>query len=410
MNSPQIDLSLLHPPAKSRRRWLWVLLIALVALAAGVWFFFFRSAETPLSFVTAEIKRQDLVVTVQATGNLEPVHTVEVGIEVSGTLDEVLVDFNDPVKKGQVLARLDTAKLDSALRSSRAALRVAEANVRQQAVALNEARLQHDRLEAIFAETQGGYPSTKEMEAARAAFNRAEAAHAASLAQLEQAKASVATDEENLRKAVVLSPIDGIVLTREVDPGQTVAASMQAPKLFTLAEDLKKMQVIVAVDEADVGEVRAGQAVSFSVNAYPDRLFEGTVAQVRLGSQIVGGVVTYNAVVRVDNSQGLLRPGMTAQASIITKKTPNALAVPNAAFRFTPPQSSASAPAGGLMRVPGSMRTRSNAQNGDRIWLLKDGQPVMVKVKKGDTDGSFSALIEGDAAEGDRVITGAKQK
>ena len=408
MNNPQIDPALLNTGAKpGRRKWFWALFAVLATLlAAAVWFFFFKTAQPQIDYVTAEIKRQDLTVTVQATGNLEPVHTVTVGIEVSGTLAEVLVDYNDPVKKGQVLARLDTAKLESALRSSRAALRVSEAHVRQQAVALNEAKLQLERLESIFAATGGDYPSQKEMLSARAAFNSAEAALAASQAQQEQAKAAVQTDEENLKKAAVLSPIDGIVLTRNVDPGQTVAASMQAPTLFTLAEDLKKMQVVVAVDEADVGEVKAGQEVRFTVNAYPDKHFTGTVSQVRLGSEIVGGGVTYNAVVRVDNSKGLLRPGMTAQASIVTKMTPDAPVVPNAAFRFTPPQERTA----GLMRVPGSMRTRSNAQGGDRIWLLKNDRPVMIKVKKGDTDGTVTVLKEGDAAVGDLVITGARQQ
>lgn len=410
MNNPQIDLSLLNAAPKGRRLWRMVAAaVALLAVAAAVWFFFFRQSAPQIEYVTVEPKRQDLTVTVLATGNLEPVHTVTVGIEVSGTLAEVLVDYNDPVKKGQVLARLDTAKLETSLRSSRASLQVAQANVRQQAVALNEARLQLERLEEIYAATQGAYPAQKEMQSAQALHDRADAALAASMAQQEQAKAQVATDEENLRKAAVVSPINGIVLTRAVDPGQTVAASMQAPTLFTLAEDLRQMQVVVAVDEADVGEVKAGQNVTFTVNAYPDKRFKGTVSQVRLGSEIVSGVVTYHTVVRVDNSEGLLRPGMTAQASIITKMTRDALTVPNAAFRFTPPSEPGAATTS-LVRVPGAMRTRQVAQNNDRLWVLRGGEPVMIAVRKGDTDGTVTALREAELNESDRVITGARQK
>ncbi|MDR2151815.1 MAG: efflux RND transporter periplasmic adaptor subunit [Helicobacteraceae bacterium] len=392
---------------KGGKRFVVLALLALIAIAAvAVWFAFFKSADAQPQYVTAPIERRDLRVTVQATGNLEPLRTVTVGIEVSGTLREVLVDFNDPVKAGQALARLDTTKLESSLNSSRAQLKVARANLLSNEAAANEAKLQLNRLRQVFASTDGAYPSQKEMDAAKAAFDRANASLSASKAQLEQAEAEVLTGEENLRKAVAVSPIDGIVLTRNVDVGQTVAASMQTPTLFTIAEDLKKMQVIVAVDEADVGEVKDGQNVTFRVNAYPDREFNGKVSQVRLGSQITSGVVTYNAVVLVDNPEGLLRPGMTAQASIVTKQATNALVVPNAAFRFTPP---VTRNANMFSARPPTARPPGERFQGDRIFLLENDAPKMARVKRGDTDGAFT-VVEGEGvSENSRVITSVRQ-
>ncbi|MDR2033842.1 MAG: efflux RND transporter periplasmic adaptor subunit [Helicobacteraceae bacterium] len=380
-----------------------IVIIGVLAIAA--WLIFFKTSDVQTRYITAPIEKRDLKVSVQATGNLEPLRTVTVGIEVSGTLKEVLVDYNDPVKAGQVLARLDTTKLESSLNSSRAQLKVSQANLRSNEVAANEALLQLNRLKQIFESTKGDYPSQKDMDSAQAAYDRAASSLVASKAQLEQAKAEVATGEENLRKATTFSPIDGVVLTREVDVGQTVAASMQTPTLFTIAEDLRHMRVIVAVDEADVGDVREGQPVTFTVNAYPNREFSGTVLQVRLGSQISSGVVTYNTVVLADNFEGLLRPGMTAQASIVTKQSLGALVAPNAAFRFSPPvQRNASFMS---MRPASAPRTPRSA--GDRLFILdENGAPKMVKVKKGDSDGVVSAIEESNLAEGDLVVVGVQ--
>ncbi|MDR2638232.1 MAG: efflux RND transporter periplasmic adaptor subunit [Helicobacteraceae bacterium] len=403
-----IELDALHTKGGKKRKFI-LIGLALIALGAvAVWFAFFRNAETQPQYITAPIKRQDLRVTVQATGNLEPLRTVTVGIEVSGTLKEIMVDYNDPVKAGQPLARLDTVKLESSLNSSRAQLKVSQANLLSNEAAQREAKLQLNRLRQVFESTGGAYPSQKEMDSAQAAYDRANASLSASKAQLEQAKAEVLTGEENLRKAIAVSPIDGIVLTREVDVGQTVAASMQTPTLFTIAEDLKKMQVIVAVDEADVGEVKEGQQVSFRVNAYPNREFNGTVSQVRLGSQITSGVVTYNAVVLVDNSEGLLRPGMTAQAFIVTKQASNALVVPNAAFRFTPPVTR-NANMFAASNRPSNARPVGERLQGDRIFLLENGVPRMARVKRGETDGALTVIEGENIAEGALAITSMRQ-
>lgn len=403
----RVDRESLTPKkSKTLRIALWIL--AIVTIAISIWFFGFRDSKKTVEYMSVPIAKQDLVVAIQATGNLEPVQSVSVGIEVSGTLAEVLADYNDPVKKQQVLARLDTTKLEASLKSAKGSLSVAKASLLQQEVALKESKRAKARLDEIYRSTDGAFPSQKEIENAEATYDQALALVASAKARLDQASADYENAEENLKKAVVLSPIDGIVLDRAVEAGQTVVATMQTPTLFTLAEDLKKMQVVVAVDEADVGEVREGQPVEFTVATYPDKLFVGKVKQVRLGSEIVGGVVTYNTVVEVDNSDLLLRPGMTAQASIITKKIAGALVVPNVAFRFSPPAPKASTPK--MAGVPSAMRTRSNTQQGDKVYILQDGEPRLIRVKKGDTDGLFSAVNHEELQEGVLVITGVKQQ
>ena len=394
----------LNKPKRKKLPIILSLIGVLFAAAAALYYTGFFAKADEMSYVTVPVKRQDLRVSVQATGNLEPLRTVTVGIEVSGTLKEVLADYNDQVKVGQVLARLDTIKLESALLSSRAQLEVAKANVQSNEAQYVEATQQNERVQQIFESTNGSYPSQKEMDTAKTAFDRASASLAASKASLEQAKADVSTGEENLKKAVVLSPINGIVLTRTIDVGQTVAASMQTPTLFTIAEDLSKMQVVVAVDEADVGGVKAGQPVIFTVNAYPNREFNGTVRQVRLGSQISSGVVTYNTVVDVDNRDALLRPGMTAQAMIITKLIKDALVAPNVAFRFNPPPPKSSNP-----MINGMGGTRTARVSGDKLYVLDNGAPKLVRVTKGDTDGTLSVVFSDEITENLQVITSAQQ-
>ena len=394
----------LNKPKRKKLPIILSLIGVLFAAAAALYYTGFFAKADEMSYVTVPVKRQDLRVSVQATGNLEPLRTVTVGIEVSGTLKEVLADYNDQVKVGQVLARLDTIKLESALLSSRAQLEVAKANVQSNEAQYVEATQQNERVRQIFESTNGSYPSQKEMDTAKTAFDRASASLAASKASLEQAKADVSTGEENLKKAVVLSPINGIVLTRTIDVGQTVAASMQTPTLFTIAEDLSKMQVVVAVDEADVGGVKAGQPVIFTVNAYPNREFNGTVRQVRLGSQISSGVVTYNTVVDVDNRDALLRPGMTAQAMIITKLIKDALVAPNVAFRFNPPPPKSSNP-----MINGMGGARTAWVSGDKLYVLENGAPKLVRVTKGDTDGTLSVVFSDEITEHSQVITSAQQ-
>ena len=276
----------------------------------------------------------NLVVAISASGPLQPTRSVDVGSELSGTLEAVLVNENDRVTKGQVLARLDTSKLEDAVVKSRAALAEAEATVA-------EARANLNRLRRVAELSGGKVPAKSELETAEATLQRADATAAS-------ARAALKTDETNITKAVIRSPINGVVLTRKVEPGQTVAATMTTPVLLSLAEDLTKMELQVNVDEADVGVVKLGQPASFTVSAWPGRNFPATIQRVGLGSTTTDNVVTYKTILTVVNDDLALRPGMTATARITTANRENVLLVPNSALRFTPP-AAAPEPSGGIV-------------------------------------------------------------
>ncbi|OHD89713.1 MAG: efflux transporter periplasmic adaptor subunit, partial [Sulfuricurvum sp. RIFCSPLOWO2_12_43_5] len=283
---------------------------ALALLIGAVWFGIKSSASSKTVYITTPVQIKELTTTVSATGNLEPTNTIDVGIEVSGTVTDVLVDYNDRVKVGQLMARLDTTKLSSKVTSSKAALLRYQANISAAKASLANAKNEFERVHKMYASTGGNYPSKKEVDEADNALLSAKAGLDAAIAQSAQAHAELEADEDNLRKAIIVSPVDGIILERKVEPGQTVVASMQTPVLFKMAKNLSTMKVIVSVDEADIGEVKEEQNVTFSVDAYPNHLFKGVITQLRLNSQMVNGVVTYDAVVEVPNTDLKLRPGM----------------------------------------------------------------------------------------------------
>lgn len=387
-----------------KRRWIWLGLAIVAVALLIVWGT--RNTTAPMQYQTATAHRGALTVTVTATGNLQPTNQVDVGSELSGTVKSVAVDFNDRVKVGQVLTRLDTTKLEAQAAQSRAALATAQATVTQSVSDL--ARLRRVR------ELSGNkVPSAQDIDAAEATLARARAAVA-------QAQATLSVNETDLSKAAIRSPINGMVLTRTVEPGQTVAASLQAPVLFTLAEDLTKMELHVDVDEADVGRVRKGQAASFTVDAYSEREFPARITEVRYGAKTVNGVVTYETILNVDNSDLSLRPGMTATATVTVQKIDNALLVPNAALRFAPPSTAVTGDArSGLMSFlmphrPGSgQRQHANAEPGKRkekqqqVWTLRDGKPVAVAVTVGVTDGAQTEILGGAVQEGMALVTDA---
>lgn len=382
------------------KKYLIIALVILMVLGAGIWAWVQNQSRSEVEYVTAPVDIKTLTTTVSATGNLEPTNTVEVGIEVSGTIDEVLVDYNDRVKTGQVMARLDTTKLVSAMTGSKAALARYRANIAEAEAAYLNAKNEWERVRKMSAATQGNYPSRQEMDNARTTMEKSAAQVSAAKAQADQASAELKTDEENIRKATVVSPVDGIVLERKVEPGQTVVASMQTPVLFTMAEDLTVMQAIVSVDEADIGEVRENQKVEFSVDAYPNRTFSGTITQLRLNSQIVNGVVTYDAVVTVENKDLLLRPGMTVTARIVTGMYDNQLSIPNAALRFTPPSE----------KNNGTKKAKTTADTTlKHVWVLREGTPVKVPLKVSRTDGTSTAITQTSLVKGDSVIIGTKE-
>ncbi len=402
----------LNTESAGRRRLYWLLGAGVVLLLIVAGYFLFRPGEAiALRFETAEVQRGDLTVTVTATGTVQPVNQVDVGSELSGTIEDVLVDFNDQVKRDQLLARLDTERLEAQVIEARASLESARAKLEEARATVLESRLRYERCQKLAARQ---LCTGEELDTTRAGHMRARAAAASAKALVAVAQAALEANETNLGKAEIRSPVDGLVLRRQIEPGQTVAASLQAPVLFTLAEDLTHMELHVAVDEADVGKVAEGQSALFTVDAYPDRNFPATITQVRFAPQTLEGVVTYETVLLVDNSDLSLRPGMTATAVITVQQLTDVMLVPNAALRFIPPVTKTTRRSGGgifgaMFRRPASNRRRPEAgsEASQKVWLLQDGQPVAVAVKAGASNGRFTELRSQELQPGQHVIVDA---
>lgn len=415
-----------------RQRFAWknglfALVLLAVAGSAGWYFLSKPSTSQQQSFQTETVKRGKLSVTITATGNLQPLNQVDIGTELSGTVDAVLADTNDEVKKGQELARLNTTQLNDSITKGKASLVSAEARVKQSAASTKEARANLNRLRQLHAASGGKLPSKAELDSAAATLERAQADEAVSKSNVTSAQAELRSSETDLGKAIITSPIDGVVLKRSIEPGQTVAASLSAPTLFTLAEDLAKMELEVSVDEADVGQVRQGQPAEFTVDAWPGRKYPAVITRVSLGSTLSDNVVSYLTTLAVQNTDLTLRPGMTATATITTSATDNALLVPNAALRFVPempePANEASPPAaaqtgGGiisrLMPRPPMMQRQQRRETEDalpsngsqqQVWILENNSPMPVAVKTGITDGKYTEIVSGKLEPGMQVIT-----
>ncbi len=397
-----------------RRAWPWALGLVVVATAAVWWWLARAPASGAAQYVTTPIVRGALAVDVSATGTLQPTRSVAVGSELSGTVSHVRVDVNDPVRKGQLLVQLDTTKFEDAVRGARADLAAASARRDQVGATLRESRALRARLEELARASGGKLPAASELDAARAAADRAAADLAAAEASIAQSRATLSSNLTNVAKASIRSPIDGVVLARNVEPGNAVAASLQAVTLFTLAEDLTKMQLSVNVDEADVGQVRKGLEASFTVAAQPGRRYPATVTRVAYGSTITDNVVTYTTLLDVDNADLTLRPGMTGTATIKTVEKAGVLLVPNSALRYTP-VTAAAGDAGSplvsrlLPRPPGLGR-RAGAQGPGagaegRIWVLRGSQAVELRVLKGLSDGRRTEVSGEGVVEGLAVIT-----
>jgi HlyD family secretion protein len=311
--------------------------VVLVAIAA-LWWWMHRDAGVEAAYRTTQVERGDIRVAISATGTLSAISTVTVGSQVSGQVTDVLVDFNDKVRKGEVIARIDPSTYEAQIAQGNAQVASAQAQLRQAQATLRNAELDYAR-KAGLGEQQ--LVARSDVDMARAARDQAQAQVSSAQAQIRQQAASTQTTRVNLGRTVIRSPVDGVVITRSVEPGQTVAASLQAPELFKIAEDLSKMKIELAVDEADIGQVREGQAVSFTADAFPNRRFAGTVDQVRLSATTTSNVVTYPVVVTVDNSDGTLLPGLTVNAEIEVSKREGVLKVANAALRYKPADSEA---------------------------------------------------------------------
>lgn len=400
----------------ARLRWIVAAGGLLVAGAAGVLLFARTDAGAP-RWETEAVSRGNLIVTVSATGTLEPTNQVDVGSELSGLVEAVLVDENDRVTAGQVLARLDVSKLVAQRTRSQATLASAEAKVLQANATTKEARASLERLRAVSRLSGGKVPSKAEMETAEATLARAVADAAAARAAVSETRAALSSDETNLEKASIRSPIDGVVLSRDVEPGQTVAASFETPVLFTLAEDLSQMELQVDVDEADVGQVKEGQSATFTVDAYPGRKYPARITRVGLGSQTTDGVVSYETILSVDNADLSLRPGMTATADIVTSTREHVLLVPSGALRFSPPaaderrETPGRGIVGSLLPRPPAPATKpaTPARDGQRVWVVRDGEAAPVDVTIGVTDGRHTEIVDGSLAPGMQVVVDVRE-
>ncbi len=388
--------------------------LAVLALVA-LYFFVFAGSATSVRYLTEPAKRGALTEVVTATGTVEPTNQVEISSELSGTVKEVLVDYNDQVTEGQVLAVLDTDKLEADVAHARATLAMRNAQVQDADATLAEAKQAYDRALAL---TEKDFASAATREQAQATYQRAVAALAVAKANVDVAQADLLTAETNLKKATIRSPINGVVMSRSVEPGQTVAASLQAPVLFTIAENLASMQLEVDVDEADVGQVQKGQDATFTVDAFRDRTFPAEVSTVRVAPVTINNVVTYTAVLSLDNTDMLLRPGMTATAEIVVKKVDDALLIPNAALRFAPASTATStrSSGGGLLRMllprppraEDVAKVEETADGGRAVYVLKDGAPQKVVVHVGASDGTWTEVLDGPLQAGAAVITDSR--
>ncbi len=414
-NTQNALLGIINAAPKSlfagRHRRLWIAGAVLVVLAILA-LFYFGSSKASGQYLTEEAALGNLVVTVSASGTLQPTKSVDVGSEQSGTLASVLVQENDYVKKGQLLAQLDSAKLNDAVTKSQAALAAAEATVAQTQATVAETKAALARMRQVAELSGGKVPAKTELEAAEATLQRAIANGASARASVAQARAVLKTDETNLSKGTIRSPVNGVVLTRKVEPGQTVVAAMTIPVLFTIAEDLATMELQVKVDEADVGNVKLGQPATFTVSAWPGRTFPASILRVGIGSTITDNVVTYKTVLAVRNDDLALRPGMTATASIITARRENVLLVPNAALRFTPPSATANKKEGGfvaslLPRMPSQPKKKSDAgsSGAQQVWVLEQNIPKTVAVKTGISNGRMTEITGGELKAGMAVVT-----
>ncbi len=413
---------------KSWKKWvLWSLLLLIVIAGAAFWALKKKSgtsaAAAAIHYSTQPARKGDLTVTVSATGQLKPTRTVDVGSQVSGIIDEVLVNYNDPVKAGQVICKLNTDKLEAQVSLDKAQLTAAKANVDSAKVTVAADEAYYKQILDAQQRSKTHVIAQHDVDTAKADYDRAAVAVTTSEAQVAQMEANLKSDETNLGYAVIRSPVDGTVLARNVEPGQTIQAAMSVTTMFEIAENLKKMILEVSIDEADIGQVKAGQHVMFTVDAYPERKFPGTITLVRYNATTSSNVVTYTTDISVDNDDFLLRPGMTATATITTLSVENALLVPNQALRFLPSGVSGGGAdddrgggfGGGFMMGPmGGGGNRNNQQNTSsvaaaanmpRVWMVgANNRPVGVNVTTGETDGKFTEIKSGNLTEGTPLI------
>ncbi len=364
-------------------------IIVTIILAGGA-FFLFKNKENGPKFKVDKVTKGDIKATVTATGTMNAVVTVLVGTQVSGTIKTLYVDFNAPVKKGQILAQIDPATFQAQVEQAQANLLLARANVEKAEAALVDAKRTMERNKVLFTRN---FIARSDLDTAETNYQSAKAQLSATKAQVEQARAALDYAQTNLKYTRIISPVDGTVISRNVDVGQTVAASFQTPTLFNIAQDLTKMQIDTNIDEADIGKIGVEQPVEFTVDAYPNITFHGKVSEVRNAPITIQNVVTYDVVVKVDNPDLKLKPGMTANVAIILADKNDVLRIPNAAMRFRPAEK-------------GSEKGKDVlTKQGPGVWILENKKPKRINVTLGISDGNYTEIISGDLKEGDEVIT-----
>ncbi|MFH0795573.1 MAG: efflux RND transporter periplasmic adaptor subunit [Candidatus Omnitrophota bacterium] len=357
----------------------------LVLFLIGLFIKFLKGKNSVPQFRTETVTRGDITSTVTATGTINPVTTVLIGTQVSGTIKKIFVDYNSLVKKGQLIAQIDPTPLEAQVAQSRANLLVANANVAKAEASLLDAERILARNRELFSKN---FIARSDLDTSETNYETAKALLNVAKAQVDQTKASLEYTETNLGYTRIVSPVDGVVIARNVDVGQTVAASFQTPTLFSIAQNLAKMQIDTSVDESDIGQIKVGQAVEFTTDAYPDVTFPGKVRQVRNAPITVQNVVTYDVVVGIDNSEMKLKPGMTANVSIIVLTQEDVLRIPYASLRF----------------VPSDKAAEAKKVKGNKVWVLEKGTPKMVMVVTGQTDGKYTEVVSGQIQEGQKII------
>ena len=396
---------------RRRRGWFFVLVLLGIAGAGyGAWWWYGQDAERVV-YTTVPAEPGNITVEVSATGTLRPLIQVDVSSELSGVVRAVSVVENQQVKKGDVLAELDTTRLAAQIERAEASAKAAEAKVSDARTTLKETEQAFVRSEQL---TKRGITNEQALEAATAARDRALSAVDTADANLAIAQADLKLQQADLVKSRIYAPVDGVVLTRSVNPGQTVASSMQAPILFVIAADLRNMELKAAIDEADIGGVKPGQKARFTVDAFPGRTFDADTRDIAFAAVTTDGGVTYDARLDVDNEELLLRPGMTATVSVVTREANGVIVVPAAAFRYRPPVVEEDRGGWSLqnlfiprMRGPGRPPRQTGNDGTRTLYVLKNGAPEAVKVKTGSTDGEMTEIVSGLAA-GDQVVTGSR--
>ncbi len=366
-----------------------IIIIIAAVLIITLLFIKMAASKNKVSYKSVPIKKRTIIESVEASGIVNPVQTVDIGTQVSGTIKEIYVDYNSQVKKGQLLAQIDPSLFQAQVDKARSDLNAAKANYEKSKTMLEYEKKNYERYARLYTKN---YVSRNDVDLAEANYKSNLAEVNAMKAQINQASATLENNLTNLRYTKIISPVDGVVVSRSVDVGQTVAASFQTPTLFLVAQDLTQMQIEVSVSEADIGKVKVGQEVSYTLDGYNDETFYGKVSQVRISPTTVSNVVTYTVIVDVTNEDNKLIPGMTANVSIITNKSEDTLAVPIAAFRFTPKE------------ITGGKKYEKQG-----VWIMdKRKKPVRIEIQSGATDGDYTEIISNEIKEGDRVIIGTK--